>query len=68
MTRKEEIEAEVLRIMSLPDHEQTAEILKMVDMPASDRRAFVEAYMRRNQEAEKQPSIQRRHRIHTYTR
>ena len=48
ITRKEEIEAEVRRIMLLPDDMQSAEILKMVDAPLSDRRAFVEAYMSRN--------------------
>ena len=55
MTRKEEMEAEVHRIMSLPDDEQADEILKMVDAPLSDRQAFVEAYMRQNQKADKPP-------------
>jgi hypothetical protein len=44
--RKKEIEAEVQRIMSLPDDKRADEIFKMVDALPSERRAFVEAYMR----------------------
>lgn len=48
MARKERIEAEVRRIMALPDDEQAEAIFKMVDALPSDRRAFVEAYLRQN--------------------
>ncbi len=44
--RKQEIEAEVQRIMSLPDDKRADEIFKMVDALPSERCAFVEAYLR----------------------
>ncbi len=51
----EQIEAEVHRIMALPDDEQVDEIAKMIRALSPDRRQTVMAYLLNNPPEEKPP-------------
>jgi hypothetical protein len=48
MTTDEKIQADVARILSLPDDEQLAEIVAMIDALPPERRRRVLAYLRDN--------------------